>query len=327
MLHLIFNPVAGRGRAPAALATACGLLDAAGVGYQLYTSNAPGHATELAAATPPGAVVVAVGGDGTVHEVVRGLVRGSGHGGSGHGGSGHDGSGHDGAGAEGGRKTLGVLPVGSGDDFAFAIGLERHDMRAAVARLITQRPVAVDLGWVNGEPFVNALGVGFDAEVAFSLQRAPTFLKGVAAYLYAVLVSLGRSRPAQVRVRVDDEKVFEGRSLLVAIQNGPRTGGSFLFAPSARNDDGQLDVVIAGDLTLPGTLALLPRVMRGAHLGHPKVQVLSGTSIEVDWAQPRHAHTEGEPLGAATRHQVFVQPGGLRVLGPVAALDNSGRSP
>jgi len=298
VLHLIYNPVAGRGRAPAELSKALGLLDAARIDYRLYTSNAPGHATDLAAATPPGAVVVAVGGDGTVHEVVRGMVSAD-------------------AGPFSQRRTLGVLPVGSGDDFAFAIGLDRRDIAAAVDRLVTPRPRQIDLGWVNGEPFVNAHSVGFDAEVAARLMRAPRLLKGLAAYLYATLVTLGRSRPVPVRVCLDGRLVHDGPALLVAAQNGPRTGGSFMYAPGARNDDGLLDVVIAGDLSLPGTVALLPQVMRGTHLGHPKVQLLRCQSLLLEWSRPRHAHAEGEPLPLTSRHEVSVQPGGLSVLGPV----------
>src|SRR5690606_33889506 len=121
VLHLIYNPTAGRGRAPAALAEAQRLLDAARVEYVVHPTEGTGHATQLAAATPPGATVVAVGGDGTIHEVVKGLV------------------------SDGGvDRVLGILPVGSGDDFAFALGLDRHDMPGAVARILANRPARVD---------------------------------------------------------------------------------------------------------------------------------------------------------------------------------------
>ena len=327
MLHLVYNPAAGRGRAPSSLEAALRLLDQAGASYQLHTSEAPGHASELAAATPPGSVVVAVGGDGTVNEVVRGLVlrrpgrclaRPSGTVGSRQADDAVTGTPVNPDAnrvplAE--RKTLGVIPVGSGDDFAFALGLRRRDVEGAVARLLAPNPRAIDLGWVNGEPFVNALGVGFDAEVAHRLTLAPRFLKGLAAYLYATMVTLGRLQPVEVEARVDGAVLYRGRSLLIATQNGPRTGGSFLFAPDARNDDGQLDVVVAGDLGVPGTLALLPRVMRGGHLGHPQVHLTRGRRLSLEWATPRHAHTEGEPLGAARSFEVHVEPGGLRVLG------------
>lgn len=322
VLHLVYNPTAGRGRAPAALERALRLLDVAGAEYRLHTSEAPGHATELAAATPPGSVVVAVGGDGTVHEVVRGLVLS---------GPWRRSDGLVPTDPEPlpreERKTLGVIPVGSGDDFAFSIGLDRRDTAAAVARLLAATPRAVDLGWVNGEPFVNSLGVGFDAEVAHRLRLAPSFLKGLAAYLYATMVTLGRSRPASVRAWVDGSEAYSGRSLLVAAQNGPRTGGSFLFAPEARNDDGVLEFVIAGDITVPGTLALLPRVMRGTHLAHPRVTLAEGRALRLEWSEPHYAHTEGEPLPPSACFAVHLEPGGLTVLGEPPSDGTRGADP
>lgn len=291
MLHLIYNPVAGRGRAPAALAEAVALLDAARAAYEVLTTEGPGHATELAASTPAGATVVAVGGDGTIHQVVKGLL----------------------AGGLAGR-VLGVLPVGSGDDFAFALGLDRHDVRGSVARLLANQSSRIDLPFVNGEPFVNAVGVGFDAEVAHRLDQAPGFLKGMAAYLYAVMVSLGKLQTVPVTVSVDDVEVFSGKSLLVAGQNGPRTGGSFLFAPAARVDDGKLDLILATDVGIFGTLVLLPKVMKGRHLADPSVRSFSGSSLRLEWDEPRYAHADGEPLGLGTSFTVSLQPGALQVL-------------
>jgi YegS/Rv2252/BmrU family lipid kinase len=291
VLYLIYNPVAGRGRAPAALAEATRLLDAARADYVVHHTQGPGHATELASAAPAGATVVAVGGDGTVHQVVKGLLT---------------------SGAT--DRVLGVLPVGSGDDFAFALGLDRHDVSGAVARLLANEPHLIDLPTVNGEPFVNALGVGFDAEVAYRLERVPAIFKGLAAYLYAVMVSLGRLRSVGVTVTVDGVEVYAGKSLVVATQNGPRTGGSFLFSPAARLDDGTLDVVLAGDVGVFATLVLLPKVMRGKHLGDPSVRAFRGASARLEWDEPRYAHADGESLGQGTTFTVAMTPRALRVL-------------
>lgn len=291
VFHLVYNPAAGRGRAPAALAVATRLLEAARAEYVVLKTDGPGHATSLAAETPPGATVVAVGGDGTIHEVVRGLVR-----------------------DRAANRVLGVLPVGSGDDFAFALGLSRTDVHGAVARLLANEPTPVDLPLVNGEPFVNALGVGFDAEVAYRVERAPAVLKGLAAYLYAVMVSLGRLKSVDVTVFVDDTEVYSGASLLVATQNGPRTGGSFLFAPPARIDDGSLDVVVAGDLGIFATLTLLPKVMRGRHLGDPSISTFKGSSVRLEWAEPRYAHADGEALGVGSSFTVSLEPSAMSVL-------------
>lgn len=257
----------------------------------MLTTDGPGHATSLAAGTPAGSTVVAVGGDGTIHEVVKGLVS-------------------DGA----PERALGILPVGSGDDFAFALGLDRHDMHGAVARILANQPMTVDLPLVNGEPFVNALGVGFDAEVAYRLASAPRVLKGLGAYLYAVMVSLGRLRSVDVTVTVDDVDVYQGAALLVSTQNGPRTGGSFLYAPAARIDDGRVDVVVAGELGVLSTFRLMPKVMRGRHLSDPHVRTFTGRTVRLRWSEPRHAHADGESLGLGMEYTVSVLPGALRVL-------------
>jgi len=291
VLHLVYNPVAGRGRAALALERTRAFLESAGVPYALVATDGPGHATEHTRALPPGATVVAMGGDGTVHEVARGMVLGGPT-----------------------DKVLATLPVGSGDDFAFAMGIPREDLDAALQRLVTGTVTAIDLGDVNGEPFVNSLGIGFDAEVAHRVAHAPRYLKGLAAYLYAVVTTLGRLDTSHVTVTIDGVEAHAGKALLVACQNGPRTGGSFLFAPDARNDDGLLDVVVAGDFDKLGTLGILPKVMRGRHVGHPKVHLFRGRDVQVTWERPQHAHAEGEHLPASTSFHVTLRPGALKVL-------------
>lgn len=291
MLKLIYNPLAGRGRAPRALEQVSAALRAAGAEFETTVTETPGHATEVAAATPPGTLIVAIGGDGTVHEVVAGMWR---------------------AGLD--ERTLALVPVGSGDDFAFANGIDRRDLAAAVQRVLYGTPVKVDLPFVNGAPFVNSLGVGFDAEVGARFRRSPRFLKGLAGYLYATFASLSRLDTSEVEVVADGRLVYSGRSLLVATQNGPRTGGSFVFAPDAVVDDGWLDVVIAGDFNVTSTLALLPKVMKGAHVGHPKVALVRCQELRQRWESPRHAHTEGELMPKTSEFHVTLRPGALTVL-------------
>ncbi|MBX3141835.1 MAG: diacylglycerol kinase family lipid kinase [Trueperaceae bacterium] len=296
MLQLVFNPAAGKGRAKAALAAALALLDERGVPYTLHTTRCAGHATELAAATPPGSVVVAIGGDGTVHEVAKGLLQAGT------------------AGDPAGGRALGVLPLGSGDDFAFSLGLARDDLPGALERLLAAKPRLVDFGTVNGEPFFNAVGTGLDAEVAERVKTSPSFLRGLSGYLYSVLGALGHLREPHARVFVDGALVHDGPCLLVTSQNGPRSGGSFVFAPEARPDDGLLDVVIAGKLGMLGALGLLPKVMRAKHLDHPAVKLVRGSQVRAEWAEARPAHADGELLPAAATYEVVLHPRALRVL-------------
>lgn len=296
MLQLVFNPTAGKGRARKALDLVTAFLEARGVAYELHLTEGPGHATELAAGTPRGSTVVALGGDGTVHEVVKGLLR-------------------NGTAADRTRgRVLGVLPLGSGDDFAFSLGMDRHDLPDALARLVAGERSNVDLAFVNGEPFLNALGTGFDAEVAQRVRTSPRLLRGLAGYLYSVVATLAILDCPPARVHVDGELVHDGPALLIGAQNGPRTGGSFLFAPEAVTDDGLLDLVIADRLTRLGTMRLLPLVMRGLHVGHPAVALHRGRSLRIDWESARPGHADGEALPLSARYEVELLPGALTVI-------------
>ena len=331
-MHLVVNPSAGRGRGLARLDDVVRALESASnPGVRVLRSERPGHARELVAEVPDGGTVVAVGGDGTVHELLPAcLERG---------------------------LTLGIVPAGSGDDFAFALGIPRDDPLAAAAIVRSGHVRRVDAGLVNGEPFVNAFGSGFDADVGGGgaprpppappgggggappaagprPPPPPRRYKGLARYLYGILTAMRDFRLATVRVEIEPTAptqgaapaaaegapprvvAYEGPSLLVTVQNGPRAGGSFLFAPRARLDDGAFDVLIAGAFGRLGTLGILPRLMRGRHLGHPRVHALAARSLRVQWSTDMAAQAEGELLARSSSFEVRLLPRALRVLAP-----------
>lgn len=294
MLHLIVNPTAGRGRGLPRLERALHALEAAGAPAVVTTTASPAEAAAVVAALPPDATAVAVGGDGTVHAVLRACLE------------------HD--------RRLGVLPSGSGDDFAFALGLGRHDMDEAVRVLLAGRERRVDVGEVNGEPFVNGFGTGFDADVAGRVLRAPHAFRGLGRYLYGIVTALRDFRLAEAELTLttpDGEAVrYAGPTLLVSVQNGPRAGGSFNFAPGAALDDGVFDVLVAGRFGRLGTLAILPRVMRGTHLGHPQIHRYPATAVDLRWSTVMAGHAEGEQLEPSATYRVRMRPRALRVVAP-----------
>jgi diacylglycerol kinase (ATP) len=293
-IHLLVNPLAGRGRAIAQLRTVADGLRANGREVVELRTEYAGHARTLVEVVPAGGTVVALGGDGTVHELLPACLARD--------------------------LQLGVVPAGSGDDFAFALGIGRTDPAAAVATVLAGRERRVDVGLVNGEPFVNAFGTGFDADVARRVLAAPRQFRGLGRYLYGILGAMRAFHLAEARLELDDgagrRLAFAGRSLLVAVQNGPRGGGSFLFAPGAALDDGSFDVLVAGDFGRLGTLGILPRVMRGTHEGHPRVWRFAARALTLTWSRPMAAHAEGESLPAETRYEVSLRPRALRVLAP-----------
>jgi len=170
---------------------------------------------------------------------------------------------------------------------------------------------------VNREPFVNGFGSGFDADVAHRIERAPRIYRGLGRYLYGIATAMRDFEVRDVRVEVDGREVHAGPGLMVGVQNGPRAGGSFLFTPTARTDDGLLDVVVAGRFGRAATLALLPRLMRATHMNHPHIHFFRAHEVRVHWSSPVVAHVDGENLSMhAEAFDVCLQPAALQVLAP-----------
>ena len=287
-MFLILNPVAGRGRSLQALGTALSFFKQHEIAITVLKTEYAGHATALVKTLPNDATVLSLGGDGTLHEIAASCI-------------------HT-------QRTIGILPAGSGDDFAYALGIERNNLQQSLDIIKNGQIKIVDTATVNGIPFINAFGVGFDADVAYGIYNAPKFLKERNAYLYSVLSTLGKLKNIPVEVTIDHKKVFEGPALLISTQNGPRTGGSFYFAPRAKLDDGLLDIVVAGKFGRLGTLSILPKVMKGTHVNHPKVFMFQGKEILLKWQTARPGHMEGQLLEVNDRFHIQIQPKSLKVL-------------
>jgi diacylglycerol kinase (ATP) len=292
--YVILNPAAGRGAAARVRGVVERELARAGAAFTVATTTRRGHAAELAeaAAREGWQAVVAVGGDGTVHEVVNGLMRA----------------------ADGGSSTpLGIVGVGSGNDFAKLAGVP-HDAAAAVRRMTSAEPRAVDVGRVGAEWFSNGVGIGLDARVAIQVDRRRRF-RGLAMYLHALAGVLRVFRPPRMTVELDGRRVADGPMTLVTVGNGGRHGGGFWICPDARIDDGVLDVCTCHALGTLGILRFLPRVMRGTHTGASCVRMLRGTRVRVTSPDPLPVHADGEII-ADDAHELLIElhPGRLRVL-------------
>jgi len=292
--HLILNPAAGGGRVGRHRREIEGYLLGYGIPSTWHETGGPGDAREISAHLPDGSLVVAVGGDGTVHEVA--------------------------AACAGTERVMGVLPVGSGNDYVKALGVGTDLRRAleVVAGGVVRR---VDTGEVNGVRFNNGLGIGADAEVAAGAKVAPGVLGGFGGYLWAVggLVlrglrmrkgSLGLGGPG------DGAEEFRLKTALVAVAVGTTIGGGFKISPRARLDDGLFDVVWTEELGLTDVLRLVPALLKGAHLSHPKVHFARAAQVEVALAEPVPAHVDGELLEPNTSFRARVLPEALRVLSP-----------
>ena len=300
MLHarLIVNPIAGAGRTAKRWPQIIGLLRSLGLHFEYDLTEAPGHAVELAksAANKGYELVVSVGGDGTINEVVNGL--------------------YDSGNIK--EVILGIISTGSGSDYIRTVGIPRH-YKEACYRLTNPKKLQVDLGvaeYVTNQQmvkrlFVNFAGLGFDAQVVKATTQRFKALGSMPSYLMGLLTTFLFYQNKDVSLILDGQ-AEDRRVCTVVISNGKHGGGGMLVAPNADPADGLLDVVIIDDLGKLDLLWSLPRVYKGTHLTHPKVTVKRAREIDIRSGQKMSLQADGELLGEAPAH-FYVLPAGLSI--------------
>ena len=301
----IVNPRSAGGRTARRWPAMLAALERAGVHVETRQTAGPGDATRLAAeASRAGAArIVAVGGDGTLNEVVNGLF--------------------DEAGARLGDAVLGLLPCGTGGDFRRSVGIPvDRDAAAAVLAAGATRPLdAGRIDYADGSRrwFVNIADCGIGGEVVRRVNAARKRGSGTVTFLYHSLAALltYRCRPARIEV---DGQVIEATVQNVVVANGRYFGGGMLVAPGADPGDGRFEVVILGDIPRHRALIEIRRVYGGKHVGRPDVTVLRGTTVRVAPLSdaPLLFDVEGELVGAAPATLTCV-PGALRLCAPAPA--------
>lgn len=288
---VVANPAARHGEGGRRLPILRQTLEGLGIAHEIAVTSGPEDAIALAreGAQSGYAVVVAAGGDGTMHEVANGLLL-----------------------AGDGDTLLGCVPLGNGNDFCHALGIPQAIEEAC--RLLVDRPIrSIDVGRVGSRFFINTLGVGFDAQAGIESRKIP-WLRGVPLYLLAIFRSLRAYAIPTITVTYDGESLTQPMTMIV-LCNGPREGGGFLVAPDAKVDDGVFDVVLARGLSRLGILRLLPQVMRGTHLDKEPVTLLRGRRLILESPTPFPVHADGEILHRATeRLEIELLPKRLAVV-------------
>lgn len=301
-VKLILNPMADMGRA---WKTANDLRPIAQEfkGELTWSGTVyPTHAIELArqAAEEGCDLVVAVGGDGTVHEVMNGLMQ---------------------VPAEK-RPIMGIVPIGSGNDFAYSIGIAQKPDRALARALKAENIKAVDIGSMTDERgrreyFDNTLGIGFDAVVTIRSHKLPV-VKGFLMYLTAVIQTiLLNHNPARIKVETDSGN-WEDELLMLTLCNGPREGGGFLLSPDSKNDDGKMESVAVTNVSRAMMFRLVPEFMKGAHMRFRQIRMGEFKRMSIVSSLPLYIHADGEiytSFGSNLRQASFeILPQALKVV-------------
>jgi YegS/Rv2252/BmrU family lipid kinase len=311
--RLIVNPVSANGKTAGRWPPIQKLLQTQGLEFDHVFTERPGHATALArqAVADGCQLIVAVGGEGTLNEVVNGLVS-------------PEGTVPPGV-------VLGIIPSGTGTDFVRTLGIPRDCLQACQC-LLRAETIAVDLGEVEYAPlgpsagsgqrltsshppdqtgllhryFINVAGLGFDGEVIERVNRNSKALGGTIPYLTSLFITLVSYQNKHIELTMDGQtlRLAQGDTALrrlnsVIVSNGRYFGGGMFIAPHADLQDGLFDVIILGDLNKLEFAQNVPKVYNGTHLTHPKVSEYRAREVRVVSQERMLIQADGELVGMA----------------------------
>jgi diacylglycerol kinase (ATP) len=290
---IILNPYSGRWKGQRSVPSVEAALREVGVDYDLVCTARPDQAIELAREAALGGYrpVVAAGGDGTIGEVVNGLMQAAGDQVAG---------------------PLAIIPLGSANDFIQTLGTPA-DIQGACQLLRMGGVRTIDVGRVNERYFINDVGVGFEPQVTLE-SRKIKWLRGTLIYLVAVLRAVRDPIQAHMTIEWDHGQRVSRPILLVSVANGRCTGG-FWLTPHAELDDGELDFIFADALSRLQILRFLPEVMRKTHLDKEPVTYGRTRHIVIASDDPLPVVADGEIMTTeAHRLEIEVLPGRMQVL-------------
>ena len=273
----IVNPRSGNGNITRIIPLIRHHFEKAAIPFEIYLTKGPNDATLIArekSAQFP--ILVAVGGDGTINEVVNGMSP---------------------------SNVLGVLPMGSGNDFSKMLHLPKSTSEI-IQVIANQKSISIDLGQITAidskfqksqKYFVNSVGIGLDAKVAFEAGKLP-MLRGLTKYVVSAMKSIFTYSPGISHVTFGTRE-SRGRHLLIAVGNGKSAGGGFYLTPEAEFDDGLLDICLAKDISIVETLGIFPFVLKGRHGRFSKIEFGRSHRIEIESADNLPVHVDGEVIG------------------------------
>ena len=286
---LIVNPAAGNGKTMKFLPKIEQILRKNNVRYEFHFTQAPMHAVELVEELYKDFdIVVAVGGDGTINEIINGVPN------------------YD--------LTFGMIPIGTGNDFARSCSIPHNSIEESIRILLENDIKNIDVGEVNGRKFVNVLGLGFEGrsnEVGMKLN----FIKGTLKYLLAIGYNLITYKRIPMKISFDDV-TLEGDTYLVSVGNGWNVGGGLKLTPKAKMDDGLLDICYIRKITRRRVIANFHRLINGTLGELDEVTMYQAKNIIVESSQMIPIHLDGEALhGDRYRLNISLHPKTQPVIG------------
>jgi diacylglycerol kinase (ATP) len=292
---VLANPTAGHGKAGGTIGKVDRALHEKGVPHQIrVTESGPDLEAQARRAAEEGAEIVAVlGGDGSIGLAANGLI--------------------------GTDTTLAVLPSGTADDFAHALGI--RSIGGAAAAIAEGNAARIDVVRVTTgaerRHYVNIAGCGFDSEVNEAANAMGRTFGATGTYVAALMKTLSRFSPATFRIELDDE-VVEGPHMLVVVGNAISYGGGMKVTPFASIVDGLLDVCLLQALSKPAFLRAFPKVFRGTHVTHPAVRMHRAKRVKVEADRRVMVYADGERVGPAPAVFEVVPEAVSVILGPNA---------
>ncbi|WP_374722413.1 diacylglycerol/lipid kinase family protein [Peribacillus tepidiphilus] len=295
MYCFIVNKVSGNGRALKIWYQIEQKLQEKNVNYSVRFTEKPKHATLLVQELihkEKVTLIVAVGGDGTVHEVINGLV--------------------------GTNIPLGIIPAGSGNDFSRGLGIPFNHEKA-LERILSGKPKMIDIGSVNSTYFCTVAGIGFDGEVAQNTnisihKKLLNFVRmGQISYIISALSVLFRYKPKDISLMIDKKLYKIPKVWLIAVANLPFYGGGLVICPKAESNDGLFDICIVQGMSKWEFLRTFPLVYKGNHISSPSIKIIKGKELEIESSTPLLLHGDGEVIGQ-TPARIKMKPSAIYVI-------------
>lgn len=288
-LLFIINPVAGSGKAKTIKDIIIKEMQDYPGNYSIVLTKGPKEATTIAYESNI-EKIIAVGGDGTITEVAKGIMRR-------------------------GYGTLGIIPGGTGNDFTKSLGIDKNTIKA-IETIKKGKTMDIDIGLANGYKFLNIGSVGLDAEVTVESEKIKKYIPGRLAYIISIFVALAKFKQKHAIIEIDGKKE-EKALVLFAIGNGKYYGGGLKMIPDAHLNDGLLHACIVKDISKFRILTIFPEVFKGTHLRHKKyTETFKGKKVKIYSKEELSMNLDGETFSSGKEVEFSIADEKLNILIP-----------